>query len=149
MQPALLLDVLGKVTRQRRDQMHPMVAVERGHVLITLVRQDRQIRPNDNGEPASSRRTDELSKVRIHLRRTARNVDRTGVRTLRGVEHQLHRLPTHLFSSSGRRLDVTMLTREIASQTDVHLNRVDRYRTQRSTGRTLDLLVECVVTGYR
>src|SRR5262249_11724215 len=132
---ALLVDVFFEITWQGCDDFDFALCHELDEILVTLLQQYRQVASIKNVQMAHPRKLiDQAAEVWIHFRSAAGDVDDFDAEqitiAIEPAEDTFHRLPRHDLRPIRARLDMTMVTREIAEFPDVKLQRSNRATQQ-------------------
>ncbi len=117
--------------RQRTDDLYATRGEPDRQIAKAVHEENRQVAPVDDVLAARGRLVDDVSEVRIQLRRPARQVHRVRARPVEGRETRSGRRPVHHLVRPVRTgVDVAMPARHVAELAEVDLEDFDRSRPQ-------------------
>ncbi len=119
---ALAVNVLSRVTGQRTDEIHSLIAIEGGQMLHARDEEHGEVAPHDHLPSERAGLLHEEGKVRVQFRRTAGQVDGVNARArCQQGQHSLRCRSRHHFRSFGSRVNVAMMAGLVAQLADVDL----------------------------
>src|SRR5712692_3363524 len=129
---ALFVDVFGRVTRQRGDDLDFVRGQKFGEAFVARLQKDGQVaavndvpRERQGFDPL-----DQIPEVANHLRRAARDIYRRDVRARQPVEDPVHRFAAHDFPAFRSGVYVAMVAGEVAEFADIDLKNLGTSMTQ-------------------
>src|SRR6267142_2364045 len=126
--PALAIDQLERVARQRGDDLDPLARQELGQITLPGLLQDGEVAAVDDLLAQPPRARHETAELRMQLRGAARDVERRDAR--QEGDHVLDHLRRHHLGARRAGVDVAVHATLVAAVADVDLQRLQPLAAQ-------------------